>query len=486
VGAFVAAFAIYAATANRGAQWQDSGSHILRAVTGELHHPLGLALTHPLHHWLGRLAVWVDILEPCFAVTLLSALAGAAAVANTYGCVVTLTGNRKAAVLACGSLGLAHTFWQMATLVEIYTLVAALLSAECWCLIAFARTQRGLYLTLAFAFNGLGVANHMLASLTTPILIAVMLHGQRSRAISIRHLLAALGLWMLGSLPYSAVIFSEAVRTREFWATLHSALFGRSFAGNVLNTTLSVRMLLVCAAFVALNFPNLLLPAAGYGILRGGRLGVPPMARNYLLAALIIHVLFVARYRIVDQHTFFLPTYVLLSIFGGIGFAGALRCWKARPRRAMLIAAALALLVTPVWYAVAPSVARRWHLLDSGARNKPYRDDYIYVFTPWSVVERSADIMGRHAVEMAGENGLIAVEDAMAEFAVRYRALRSGFEGLSIVRSEDPESIAHAVAAGKRVVLVPERVARPRSTPPVGAWARRGDLYVLVGESTER
>ena len=29
---FLAAFAVYAATANRGAQWQDSGYHILRVV----------------------------------------------------------------------------------------------------------------------------------------------------------------------------------------------------------------------------------------------------------------------------------------------------------------------------------------------------------------------------------------------------------------------------------------------------------------------
>ena len=61
-------------------------------------------------------------------------------------------------------------------------------------------------------------------------------------------------------------------------------------------------------------------------------------------------------------------------------------------RRGVPTAAALALLMTPIWYAVVPSAARRFHVLDSVARNKPYRNDYQYVFTPWSVVERSADI----------------------------------------------------------------------------------------------
>src|SRR3972149_4835930 len=84
---FTAGFALYAATANRGAQWQDSGNHILRVVPHQPINPLGLALSHPLHHWLGRFAVSFNLFQPCFAVTLVSALTAAIAVANTFGCV---------------------------------------------------------------------------------------------------------------------------------------------------------------------------------------------------------------------------------------------------------------------------------------------------------------------------------------------------------------------------------------------------------------
>ena len=101
---FLAALLLYGVTANRGAQWQDSGGHILRAVNGELHNPRGLALSHPLHHWLARTAVAVDLVEPCFAITLLSALAAALTVASTGGCVQTLTGSRPAAMLSAASL----------------------------------------------------------------------------------------------------------------------------------------------------------------------------------------------------------------------------------------------------------------------------------------------------------------------------------------------------------------------------------------------
>ena len=67
IALFLAAFLLYAATASRGTQWQDSGYHILRIVTGESFNPLGLTLSHPLHHWLGRLVMIPGILEPCFA-----------------------------------------------------------------------------------------------------------------------------------------------------------------------------------------------------------------------------------------------------------------------------------------------------------------------------------------------------------------------------------------------------------------------------------
>ncbi|MCH7596302.1 MAG: hypothetical protein IID35_07055, partial [Planctomycetes bacterium] len=75
----VVSFGLYACTANRGAQWQDSGVHLLRVVTHEAVNPLGLALSHPLHHWLSRTAVALDVLEPSFVMTLVSGLAAAIA-----------------------------------------------------------------------------------------------------------------------------------------------------------------------------------------------------------------------------------------------------------------------------------------------------------------------------------------------------------------------------------------------------------------------
>ena len=56
-------------------------------------------------------------------------------------------------------------------------------------------------------------------------------------------------------------------------------------------------------------------------------------------------------------------------------------------------AATATLALTPALYAIVPAVARRFDVLGGVERNKPYRDDYVYVFSPWSVVEDSAEVV---------------------------------------------------------------------------------------------
>jgi len=474
--AFASAALLYVATANRWAQWQDSGYHILRVVTHETVNPLGLALSHPLHHWLARFAVWLGFTEPCHAVTLVSSIAAAIAVANIFGCVITLTGSRLAGVFAAASFALAHTVWQLATLAETYTLAAALLSAECWCLLVFLRSHRTAYLCGALLFNGLGVSNHLLAGLTTPVLAAVLIWAPARRVIRTRDAIAASALWLIGIAPYVSMVVAEWLRTADAAGTLRSALFGQGYADEVLSTSLSPRTLLIALAFIVLNFPNLLLPIAFYGLARPMK-EAPPVTRRALLAGLIIHAVFVLRYPIVDQHTFFVPLYVFVAIFAGVGFARILRALTP-PRRRTVVGIAWALLaLTPLWYAALPSVARRMNVLASVERHRPYRDDYVYLFTPWSVAERSAERMSRHAVQLGGDHGLIIVEDRMAEFAVRYRALRDAATGVRIVSSlADPGF----PPTGRPVVFVPAHVDHPPApAPPLTAWKRVGDLYLL-------
>ncbi|MFQ5492447.1 MAG: protein O-mannosyl-transferase family, partial [Phycisphaerae bacterium] len=458
----------------------DPGYHILRVVTGEVINPLGLALTHPLHHWLGRLAVRPGWGEPAYAVTLVSAVFAAIAVANVFGGVWTLTGSRTAAWWSAASLATAHTFWQMATRAECYTVSAALLSAEWWCVAVFARSGRARYVCAALLLNGLGLANHNLALLTLPLLVIVAVHGFRRGRMRPGHLLMAAGLWLIGSLPYTGLVVAQWLESGDLQSVLRSALFGRSFEGRVLGAGLSLRLVGLSVGYIGFNFPNLLLPAAAFGAIKAGQLGISPLFRWPVLGALLVHTGFVLRYDVPDQYMFFVPVYVLICILGGIGFAAFIRSPVTGPRRAFARVAVGLVILTPPFYAAAASIARRYDLLASVDRHKPYRDDYTYVLIPWSVSEDSADRLSRDAVRLAGPGGLIIVEDLMASYAVRYRAMSAEHPQPAVVSPEDTERITTAATEHRTVVLVPQIRDHPRTPCPLlGAWQTNGQLYVM-------
>jgi len=88
--------------------------------------------------------------------------------------------------------------------------------------------------------------------------------------------------------------------------------------------------------------------------------------------------------------------------------------------------------------------------------------------------------MARQAVELAGNDGLILVEDGMAAPAIRYVAWRTPPDERIIARSAEPGMFERALSESRSVVLVPLNVDEPGVEPPVGSWKRNGDLYVLA------
>ncbi len=488
----VAGAVLYLVTAARGAQWQDSGEFILRVLDRDMIGRLGLALSHPIHHGLGRLAVTVVPIEPAFAVTMVSALAAALTLANLYGCVLTLTSRPAAAALAAASLGLANTFWHMAAVAEVYTVNTALMAAECWCVAACLKGRRR-WLLAAWLLNGLGTANHLQAMLTLPALAWITLRGLCAGRWMPRVLPAAAALWTVGASPYLWLVVSRGLASGEWGGTLRESLFGIRYSQNVLNTAVPLRLLATSAAFIAFNFPNLLLPLAVRGLFAGATSSDGRSVRIFLLAALCVHAAFALRYNVVDQHTFFLPMYLYLCIFAGIGLSAMLDLLPQRRGRLLLTAAWAMLAVTPLCYAVGTEIARRLDLLGSRARHKPYRDDYAYLLLPWAAFERSADRLSRHAAELAAPGGLIVVEDSMAMPAVRYRLRVGEYPGIEAVYAPrdgwegSPQSRLLRDGTGhlRSVVLVPLNADRPRTPCPAGMWRRVGDLYVLEASPPE-
>ncbi len=510
--ALLVALLFYSVTAARTIQWQDYGHFVQRVVDGELVTYLGLALAHPLHYWLSRGAVVLLPLEPPHSVALISALFGALAVANIFGIVREITGRGHGqeepvpashspratarssaaarlipAALAAGGLALGHTWWRMSTMPECYTVTVALLTAEVWALVRWDHTRRPHWLVAMFLANGLGLANHNLALLTLPVIGSVLLIAWR-HTITWRTVIGCALAWLAGASLYLGLVLAQVIETGQFAATIHSALFGTGFRQNVAAVRVPVRHLAVSLAFTVLSFPNLTLPLALLGLTRRRPGGLTTLSFRALLAALVIHLLFVLRYDVIDQYTFLLPAYALLAIFAGVGIHAAQERWPAH-QRGLLLLIAIPLILTPALYLAAAPLARRLDALGTAVRNKPYRDDYHYLLTPWGISHTSAQRMSQQAIDLASPAGVIIVEDGMALFAIQYQLTRHSLTDVDVLRStqpqtQDAQSLEAAVAAGRRVVLVPARVDTTPALPSPGLsgyfWQREGDLYVLM------
>ncbi|MBN2445142.1 MAG: DUF2723 domain-containing protein [Phycisphaerae bacterium] len=492
--AFGLALALYASTANRGVQWQDSGWQQWRIVSGHFENPLGLALTHPVQYFLGRCAINLPSVEPAFAITLVSSLAAAIAIANLVTLVRLLTGQTATAAVAGGAVALAHTVWHLATHTESYTLVAALLTTEWLCLAQFARTRHGRWLVLLALLNGLGVSNHVLAGLATPVDIGVILWAMWRKHLNIRAGSACLLAWLIGALPYITLIL-VAARTDGLMASVHSALFGK-YAGDVLNTSINVKSLTLAVGYLAYNFPNFTVPLALWGLFARGV--APPALRWALVAELLIYFAFAARYSVPDQFMFFLPMYPLVGLFCGLGLADLRWRWAQRSR--LLQVAMVATVVTVLWdplvYVATSRVVEARGLLRSMVGNKPYRDGYQAFFVPWGVGRDHVVRVNEQALRLADPDGLILVSDSMMQFAFSYEVVLGRVPaGLAIevcrpthdkpfVLEDRRAQLAAAWQSGRTVVLVP----RDRDKPDIGVedalWRRDGDLYVLDGFAT--
>lgn len=487
---FVAALLLYGLTSNRGPQWQDSGWQQVRIVSGELAHPLGLALTHPLQFWLGRAAVAIATplgIEPACAITLISSLAGAVAVANVGAVVMLLTRQPAAGVVSAAALGLAHTVWMFATHTESYALVIAILTTEWLCIAAFLRQRDARWLVVLAAVNGLGVSNHLLAGLATPVNAGFIIWAWRRRALPGRWLPVAGGLWVLGTLLYTIPVIATMTASGDIAGTLRSALVGE-FADEVANTSLRARDLVMGLGYVGYNLPNLALPLALFGLWSGCR-----SARSLVMLIrleLIIYGAFVFRYSIADQFTFFLPVYAILAVFAGFGVMAITERLRGGWRRLLIFAAIATILLNPVTYLVTTNVLRQRGMLAGLVRNKPYRDGHAALFIPWGAGANYAERVLTESLRLAGDNGLILIEDGMVRFPFEYAdalgriaphvTLEIAPASTTGDRRDELIDLALAATAnGRPVVLVPSDRDQTKQWGPMLEWLRVGDIYLL-------
>lgn len=399
-----AALALYTVSCAPGALWQDSGLIQYRIWHNDIEGFLGLALSHPLFYLCGIAAKYIPFGEFGYRVNLVSAIAAAVAVANLFLFVRLWLGKALPAVVAALTLALSHTFWAHASIIETYTLWAALFFAELIMLLQHTKTKRVGYLYLLGLFNGLAITDHMLASIPLVCYAAFFIVLLLKKQIIFRQLCIVAVCWIIGALPYEFLIIKNIIQTKDIAGTLSSAAFGNSWQEAVLNTSLSAKIVKENLLFILLNFPtpNIILFFAGCLALFSMPLNT--VVRNILAAVAILFFIFAFRYTVVDRYAFFIPFYCVASVFIGLGtyhFSG-----RIRSKVLMAVIVAFSLLPVGVYFA-APTLAEKAHLNIGTRADIPYRNDLRFFLQPWKTGYRGAEQFAEEALKIDEKQSII-------------------------------------------------------------------------------
>lgn len=392
-----------------------------RVVHNEIQGNLGLALAHPLYHLLGILVKGVPVGNVFFRINLISAVAGALAVANLFLLVRIWTGMFIPALIGAMSLALSHTHWLHCCIAEVYTLYLAFFMAELVVLLKYCKTGRVGYLYWLGLFNGLSIANHMWGTIPLVCYVVFVVVLLAKKKISGGNVAIIFLLWVIGFGPYGWLIIWNMIQSGDVSGTISSAFFGNGWQNSVLNTQLTGRIVKENFMFIGMNFPTPNVFLGLVGIFALYRISSERAFSNVVLALLILFLLFAFRYSVPDRYAFFMPFYAMVSIFIGLGSWRLLsggealsdkqrssgeRLMSGRGKIMAGLMIFFALTTVPI-YAVLPGAAGEMNLSLGTARQIPYRDEYVWFLQPWKTGYQGPRRFAVEALEVVEENGVI-------------------------------------------------------------------------------
>jgi hypothetical protein len=352
---FLGSLGLYVVTAIRTPGWLDDTLILSFARSASVS---SWVSNHNLFNLLGW--CWISLfsfLDPHAALTLLCGLFASTAVLFAYHAGRELTGNPMASALAAAALAVSHSLWWHATVVEVYSLNAALICLILFLVLRFFRSRSFPCLLAAFFLFGIGVFNHLLMGLFAPAyaaLFVMVLTGDRR--IGRRRGLLLVAAAALGCIP-TLVVLARAVAMDVPALGVGGALSvildgatGSFFRKSMFPANLAPGQKLFWRLnYVFLlwyNYPAAALPLAAWGTVRLRLPETPRPFAVFFLLAIVAQVIWSSNYLIWDMYAFAMPVYVLASVPLAAGVDALLR--SARP---VLRTGALAsLLLPPVLY----------------------------------------------------------------------------------------------------------------------------------------
>jgi len=459
IAVLLIAAGLYVATCAPGVLWQDSGMYQYRIRHNDIEGNLGLALSHPLYHIIGIGVKYIRLGEFAYRINLISAVAAAFTIANLFLLLRLWLNRNLPAVIAAATLALSHTFWRHAVIAETYTLYTALLLAELLMLLQYVKTKRKVFLYLLGLFNGLAIANHMFAVIAFVCYLVFCIVVLARREIRLRHFGIIVLLWLIGAAPYGYLIVKNIIQTGSFTVAVASALFGKSWQGNVLNVSLSTQLIKENLILMAYNFPtpNIVFFFAGlYGLKKVQR---GHGFAKVLPVLLILFFVFAFRYTVPDRYAFFIPFYCLASVLIGVGVN--LLVAKYNSKILCLVIIILSLLPIPT-YIVAPTIAQKQKFNLSTRADVPRRNDYVWFLQPWKAGYSGAEEFADEVFDKLGPDAVVYADNTMVYPLLYMQEVKGKRADIKIISE---------YASSEGASLLSEK--------SIEQWLSEGDVYAV-------
>lgn len=401
------------------------------AVGGTPHNP-----GYPLYLVLSWLFSRLPFGNLAWRVNLLSAVAAALFVLLQCRLARLLGASAPVAAAVALAAGFGPVLWSQATLAEVYSLAAALLSAVLVALVAWGTSapRREAPLLFATALFALALGHHLTIVFVAPALLLYALLVDRPQALRGRVLLGALGLGLAGLSQYLLIVWrtrrgapylgSTARNLSELLDVVRGAQFGSRLFAYDLGTLVSERLPLLLRVIAAeLGGAGLLLAIAGLALLLRRRRPEGPLLGLGALGVL----LFALNYKVDDPDVFLVPVFALLWPAAAVGLQALAGAAAARTRLGPRVAL-LALLV--------PSAQLGLHFKANDHSDRTFEMRYFA-----AVVER------------APRDGVFLAESYTVDQMLLYELLGEGHAAARGLRlsAQDPRSAETYARRGQAV-----------------------------------
>jgi hypothetical protein len=384
---FLLSLFVYLQTLAPTVIWGDSAFFAVSVRKSSLR--IGTASDHPLYILLGRVFALLPG-ELAWTLNLLSAVFGALTVALVYLITFKLTYSRSAGWIAAAALCVSHAFWLHAVITEVYTLHAFFVALLIYMLLVWRKHHHTtLWLFLIISAFLLGLTNHIALASLFPALVYFVLATDPSWAFGRKGVLGMVGILSVVLLLFLTFPAELINAVKKFWfgppGISHYFTFPE---GKVLGKEILFYFLYLMYQFPLVGFV--------LGFLGIKRLLMADLkAGIFLLLIMVVNGLFFIKTTVWQslgstKYTFYIPDYVVFSIFIGYGAFAITQEYEdiklfsnfQTPPFLRLFLAAVVITLSLLTYNLAPLVVKGLNIDLLHARTLPFRDNNAFFLNP--------------------------------------------------------------------------------------------------------